>query len=145
LFCGVKRDARGDPVNRSEEVERGEPQMSGTSEPNTREALRRQFLEHEQRLRELIERVVGEDPAEPLVRPTPPARTPQLTPRDVEILRLLVLGRTNRQIGSQVSLGPGTVRNHISRIFRKLGVSSRTEAAVRALELGLVRTNNAPH
>lgn len=119
--------------------------MSGTSEPNTRDFLRRQLLEHEQRLREFIGQAFGEECSEAPPQPAPPARTPQLTPRDVEILRLLVLGRTNRQIGSQVHLGPGTVRNHLSRIFRKLGVSSRTEAAVRALELGVVRAQNSPH
>jgi DNA-binding NarL/FixJ family response regulator len=80
-----------------------------------------------------------------VARRGPPVRTLPLTPRDVEILGLLVLGQTNRQIGTQVRLGAGTVRNHLSRIFRKLGVSTRTEAAVRALELGLVRADNAPH
>ena len=129
------------------EAERGEGDMGGTPEPNAREALHRELLEHEQRLREFIGRAFGEeraDQASRAITPTP-VRTPPLTPRDVEILRLLVLGQTNRQIGMQVRLGTGTVRNHLSRIFRKLGVSSRTEAAVRALELGLVRANNAPH
>jgi DNA-binding NarL/FixJ family response regulator len=119
--------------------------ISGTSEPDVREVLHRELLEHEQRLREFIRQAFGEDFADQMARSAPPVRTPRLTPRDVEILGLLVLGQTNRQIGMQVCLGAGTVRNHLSRIFRKLGVSSRTEAAVRALELGLVRTNNEPH
>jgi DNA-binding NarL/FixJ family response regulator len=119
--------------------------MSGTLEPDVREVLHRELLEHEQRLREFIRQAFGEDFDDRMAQSAPPASTRRLTPRDVEILGLLVLGQTNRQIGAQVSLGAGTVRNHLSRIFRKLGVSTRTEAAVRALELGLVRANNAPH
>jgi DNA-binding NarL/FixJ family response regulator len=117
--------------------------MGGTPELNAREALHREFLEHEQRLRELLGRAFGEEAAGPEKRSARPALTAPLTPRDVEILGLLVLGRTNREIGEHVCLGPGTVRNHLSRIFRKLGVRSRTEAAVRAVELGMVRVNNA--
>ena len=117
--------------------------MSGTPELNAREVLHRELLEHEQRLRELLGRALGEDSAQPVARPAPVALAAPLTPRDIQILGLLVLGQTNRQIGSQVRLEPGTVRNHLSRIFRKLGVSTRTEAAVRAVELGLVRANDS--
>ena len=117
--------------------------MSGTSELNAREALRRELLEHEQRLRQFIGQALGEGSTDKIARSAPPVLAASLTPRDIEILGLLVLGQTNRQIGMQVRLGPGTVRNHLSRIFRKLGVNSRTEAAVRALELGLVRADNA--
>lgn len=116
--------------------------MSGKPELDAREALHREFLEHEQRLRELLGRAFGKEAAGQEARSAPRVVTAPLTPRDVEILGLLVLGRTNRQIGEHVCLGPGTVRNHLSRIFRKLGVSSRTEAAVRAVELGMVRSNN---
>jgi DNA-binding NarL/FixJ family response regulator len=122
---------------------RGEGTLSGTPELDAREALHREFLEHERRLRELLGRALGQDAAGSVPRPAPPAPVAPLTTRDVEILGLLVLGQTNREIGKHVCLGPGTVRNHLSRIFRKLGVSSRTEAAVRALELGVVRPNKA--
>ena len=117
--------------------------MSGTSELNAREALHRELLEHEQRLRQFIGQAFGESSTDKVARTAPPVLAASLTPRDIEILGLLVLGQTNRQIGMQVRLGPGTVRNHLSRIFRKLGVSSRTEAAVRALELGVVRADHA--
>ncbi|HZO26566.1 MAG TPA: LuxR C-terminal-related transcriptional regulator [Chloroflexota bacterium] len=117
--------------------------MSGTSELSAREALHRELLEHEQRLRQFIGQAFGEGSPGKTGRPARPVLAASLTPRDLEILSLLVLGQTNRQIGMQVRLGPGTVRNHLSRIFRKLGVNSRTEAAVRALELGLVRADNA--
>jgi DNA-binding NarL/FixJ family response regulator len=118
--------------------------MSGTPELNAREVLHRELLEHEQRLRELLGRALGEDRALSMARSAPRALATPLTPRDIQILGLLVLGQTNRQIGAQVRLEPGTVRNHLSRIFRKLGVSTRTEAAVRAVELGLVRGNEPP-
>jgi len=116
--------------------------MSGTPELSAREVLHRELLEHEQRLRQLLGRALGEDSAQPATRPDSPSLPAPLTPRDTQILGLLVLGQTNRQIGTQVRLEPGTVRNHLSRIFRKLGVSTRTEAAVRAVELGLVRGND---
>jgi DNA-binding NarL/FixJ family response regulator len=118
--------------------------MSGTPELSAREVLHRELLEHEQRLRELVGRALGEDSALPAARPDPLSFPTSLTPRDLQILGLLVLGQTNRQIGTQVRLGSGTVRNHLSRIFRKLGVSTRTEAAVRAVELGLIRANDPP-
>ena len=117
--------------------------MSGTSDLNDREALHRELLEHEQRLRKFIGQALGESSPDKIARSARPALTAPLAPRDLDILGLLVQGQTNRQIGLQVRLGPGTVRNHLSRIFRKLGVSSRTEAAVRALELGLVRADSA--
>ena len=117
--------------------------MSGTPDLNAREALRRELLEHEQRLRQFIGQAFGESSTDEIARPALPVLAASLTPRDMEILGLLVQGQSNRQIGMQVRLGPGTVRNHLSRIFRKLGVSSRTEAAVRALELGLVRVDSS--
>ncbi len=117
--------------------------MSGTPDLNAREALRRELLEHEQRLRQFIGQAFGETSTDQTERPAPPVVAASLTPRDMEILGLLVQGQSNRQIGMKVRLGPGTVRNHLSRIFRKLGVSSRTEAAVRALELGLVRVDSS--
>ena len=62
---------------------------------------------------------------------TPP---PHLTPRQVEVLRLLEQGLSTKQIAAELHLSPETVRNHIRRLFRALGVNSRLEAvaAVRA-------------
>ena len=59
-----------------------------------------------------------------------------LTAREIEILRLLVQGRSNPEIGQELFLAPGTVRNYVSEIFVKLGVSDRTQAAVMAMKLG---------
>jgi PAS domain S-box-containing protein len=53
---------------------------------------------------------------------------PQLTPRQVEVLRLLEQGRSTKQIAAELHLSIETVRNHIRRLFRALGVHSRLEA-----------------
>ena len=60
------------------------------------------------------------------------------TEREQEILRLLVQGKNNPEIAGQLHLAKGTVRNYVSVIFQKLGVSDRTQAAVVALRRGLV-------
>ena len=67
---------------------------------------------------------------EPLLQP--------LTPHETEILRLLAQGQTNPQIARKLVVSPGTVKNHVQNIIAKLGVSDRTQAAVRAVELGLL-------
>jgi DNA-binding NarL/FixJ family response regulator len=61
----------------------------------------------------------------------------QLTPREVEVLRLLAQGLTNREIAARLIVSVGTVKVHVERILAKLGVSDRTQAAVRAVTLGL--------
>lgn len=60
-----------------------------------------------------------------------------LTPRECEVLRLIINGYTNKQIGEKLHISPETVKSHVSNLFRKLGVSSRTKAAIRARDLGL--------
>jgi PAS domain S-box-containing protein len=58
----------------------------------------------------------------------PTAPPPHLTPRQVEVLRLLEQGRSTKQIADALHLSSETVRNHIRRLFRALGVHSRLEA-----------------
>ena len=60
-----------------------------------------------------------------------------LTPREVDVLRLLVRGQTNREIARELSIAVSTTKNHVQHIIAKLGVSDRTQAAVRTVELGL--------
>ena len=62
-----------------------------------------------------------------------------LSEREHGILRLLASGANNRQIASQLFLAEGTVKNYISTILAKLGVQDRTQAALRARELGLLK------
>ena len=61
-----------------------------------------------------------------------------LTPREVEVLKLLSQGQTNPQIAQNLLVSRGTVKIHVQHIISKLGVSDRTQAAVRAIEAGIL-------
>ena len=61
-----------------------------------------------------------------------------LSGRERDVLALMAAGHSNPAIAMRLRLAPKTVRNHVSVIFRKLGVASRVEAAVKAREAGLV-------
>jgi DNA-binding NarL/FixJ family response regulator len=60
-----------------------------------------------------------------------------LTNRELEVLRLLARGQSNPQIAESLVISRGTVKGHVQHIIGKLGVTDRTQAAVRAIELGL--------
>ena len=64
---------------------------------------------------------------------------PSLTGREPAVLRLLAAGRTNAQIAAELYISPRTARVHVSSILRKLGVSSRVQAAAIAERAGLLR------
>lgn len=61
-----------------------------------------------------------------------------LSDREVEVLRLVATGKTNREIASALVIAEGTVKNHVTSILGKLGVRDRTQAALKARDLGLV-------
>jgi len=61
-----------------------------------------------------------------------------LSPREVEVLRLLIAGASNPGIAEMLIISRFTVKNHVARILEKLGVTTRTQAALRGRELGLV-------
>jgi DNA-binding NarL/FixJ family response regulator len=61
-----------------------------------------------------------------------------LTTREVDVLRLVARGATNREIAARLFLSEGTVKNHISRILTRLGLRDRTQAAVYARDHGLI-------
>jgi DNA-binding NarL/FixJ family response regulator len=69
---------------------------------------------------------------ESLDRPDP------LTPRELEVLRLMAAGWSNREIAGAIGTREGTVKNHISSVLSKLGVRDRTRAVLRGLDLGLI-------
>jgi DNA-binding NarL/FixJ family response regulator len=62
-----------------------------------------------------------------------------LTPREFEVLELLAKGATNRDIARQLYISASTVKNHITSIFRKLGVSDRTQAVLYAVRKGWIK------
>lgn len=61
-----------------------------------------------------------------------------LTPREMDVLRLLARGRTNKEISGELHLGTQTVKSHVSNILAKLGIHSRTQAALYAVKIGLI-------
>ena len=85
--------------------------------------------------------VVLDDPFTDVLLPSPelPAtlRDP-LTPREMDVVRLLAEGHGNKGIGAKLGVTENTVKFHVNAVFGKLGVQSRTEAVTRAVRLGLV-------
>jgi two-component system response regulator DesR len=69
------------------------------------------------------------------VRPTS-AGLARLSPREHDVVRLVADGRTNDEIGSALRIGSKTVETHLARLFERLGVTSRTELAMRAVREG---------
>ena len=67
-----------------------------------------------------------------------PEATAALTEREREVLRLLALGCSNKEIGRDMQIAEDTVKTHVKHILAKLGVQSRTQAALCAMRLGLV-------
>jgi two-component system, NarL family, response regulator YdfI len=70
--------------------------------------------------------------------PNPAALVQPLSPREVEVLRLLAEGTGNKQIAWRLGISEHTVKYHISSLFNKLNASSRTEAVANGVRLGLV-------
>lgn len=62
----------------------------------------------------------------------------RLTERETDVLRLLALGRSNKEIANELVIGEKTVKTHVSNILMKLGLTSRTQAALHAVRIGLV-------
>ena len=70
------------------------------------------------------------------------SRPEPLTPRELDVLRLVAAGYSNNEIASALHLAAGTVKNHVTNVLLKLGVRDRTRAVLRALDLGLLE---GPH
>lgn len=68
-------------------------------------------------------------------------RAPELTAREGEILAELVAGRSNQEIGTQLFIAEGTVKVHVASIFKKMGVSDRTQAVTSAIKRGMAHLN----
>ena len=61
-----------------------------------------------------------------------------LSPRELEVLALIALGKTNQEIAQQLVVARGTIKAHAASIYRKLDVTNRTEAVARARDLGVL-------
>lgn len=85
----------------------------------------------EKLMRELNRR--GPAPERPLAAPL----VDPLSDREIDVLRLLASGCSNKEIGARLGIAEGTVKNHMTNVLGKLGVLDRTQAALRARELGL--------
>ena len=73
-----------------------------------------------------------------LARPTRPAELDTLTPREVDVLRLVAEGLSNVEIGARLFIGDGTVKTHVAHVLQKLGLRDRVQAVVLAHRVGLV-------
>ncbi|MEU4470702.1 response regulator transcription factor [Micromonospora sp. NPDC023888] len=73
-----------------------------------------------------------------LPAPVPDPLVAPLSGRELDVVRLLAGGRSNREIASALFLAEGTVKNHVTSALSKLGARDRTQAALRARELGLL-------
>ena len=104
----------------------------------------------EELAKQLLMRLVEQTKDPRLEDPSsPPSRSPQqqpslpppifevLTPREGDVLRLLVKGETNQEIARNLFISVSAVKKHVRQIIRKLGVSDRTQAVVKAIEMGL--------
>jgi NarL family two-component system response regulator LiaR len=74
-----------------------------------------------------------------LMREVEPPQNPEtLTEREIEVLELLAAGKSNKEIAADLVIAEKTARTHVSNILKKLGVDSRTQAALHAVRTGLV-------
>ena len=76
--------------------------------------------------------------AEPERSPKPEVDALGLSPRQLEVLRLLIEGAPNKRICRELSLAESTVKTHMQEIFRRLDVNNRTQAVIAAAKMGLL-------
>ena len=77
-------------------------------------------------------------PAAPFVPNTRAQETLGISGRELEVLELLAAGRSNKEIARRLEVSPNTVKTHVTKLFAKLEARRRTEAILRARELGMI-------
>jgi DNA-binding CsgD family transcriptional regulator len=84
-------------------------------------------------------RVIGRLPAHTGFDGNPQARAAlRISPRELDVLRELAAGRSNKEIADALCVSPNTVKTHVASLFEKLGAKRRAEAIAKARELGIV-------
>jgi ATP/maltotriose-dependent transcriptional regulator MalT len=86
----------------------------------------------------LLAPLLADEPADVAERSGPPGRGQLVTGRELQVLRLVAAGRTNREIAGELAISEKTVERHLSNIFTKLGVSNRAAATANAYHQGLL-------
>ncbi|HNT74343.1 MAG TPA: tetratricopeptide repeat protein [Anaerolineae bacterium] len=102
------------------------------------ESLRRLFLENIPAHREILRAFAAPQPAAPPAAPSP--LLDPLTRQEIEVLRLLAEGLSNRQIAEKLVITVGTVKSHVHAIYSKLNAQNRTQAVARGRELGWLKS-----
>jgi DNA-binding NarL/FixJ family response regulator len=95
-----------------------------------RQVISGELLLHPELVHQLLSRMCSSRESAPLAM--------QLTPREREVLRLVALGQTNREIAQTLGMRSSTAKTHVEHLIAKLGVSDRTQAAIKAVESGLI-------
>ena len=101
-----------------------------------RQVLSGESLLHAGLVAELLQRLRRDDHSEPSTA----SATHTLSDREIEVLTLLAAGNTNREIAKDLVLSVSTVKTHVEHVIAKLEVADRTQAAVKATRLGIVRS-----
>ena len=91
----------------------------------------------------ITRRLIEEFAATPPAAPAPPGLD-ELTPRELEVFRLVAQGKSNADIAAELVIGETTVKTHVTRLMMKLGVHDRVQAVVLAYELGIVAPRRRP-
>ena len=88
-------------------------------------------------MRPLMQRVAARQATVESQPPVAPAYPDGLTQREVEVLRLVASGKSNREIAEELVIAEGTARRHVNNIYDKIGARNRAEATSYALKEGL--------
>lgn len=78
----------------------------------------------------ILQKGIGRSPSAGAVVRKPPLELTELTPREIDVLRLIATGASNREIAQKLYISEGTVKNHVTNILSRLNLRDRTQAAI---------------